>query len=111
MESFHLLLRQIHISVLDNAMTDISTGSLDHNTVIKRAISELTNSGLRTIDYASGRSIRVESAVRMAVMTGITQVTAKVNDMNAEALVQIISKCHGMEPLDQPIKLGHMITN
>ena len=72
--------------VLDNAMTDISTGSLDHNTVIKRAISELTNSGLRTIDYASGRSIRVESAVRMAVMTGITQVTAKVNDMNAEAL-------------------------
>lgn len=72
--------------VLDNAMTDISTGSLDHNAVIKRAISELTNSGLRTIDYASGRSIRVESAVRMAVMTGITQVTAKVNDMNAEAL-------------------------
>lgn len=72
--------------ILDNAMTDISTGAFDYNTVINRTIKELTNSGLRTVDYASGWSNRVEVAARRAVMTGVTQVTAKINDMNAEAL-------------------------
>lgn len=72
--------------ILDNAMTDINTGTFDYNTVIKRTIKELTRSGIRTAGYESGRSLRIESAVRMTVMTGITQVTGKINDMNAEAL-------------------------
>ena len=72
--------------VLDNAMTDINTGTFDYNTVIKRTIKELTNSGLRTIDYASGRRLRVEHATRMAIMTGVSQVTSKATEMNAKAL-------------------------
>ena len=41
--------------VLDSAMMDISTGTFDYNTVIKRSVKELVDSGLKTIDYASGR--------------------------------------------------------
>lgn len=71
---------------LDNAMFDISSGAFDYNTVIKRVISELTNSGLRVVDYASGWSNRVEVAARRAIMTGLSQLTAKVNEDNAREL-------------------------
>ena len=71
---------------LDSAMLDISSGAFDYNTVLKRTVKELTNSGLRTVDYASGHSNRVEVAARRAVMTGLTQLTDKVTEDNARAL-------------------------
>lgn len=71
---------------LDAAMLDISSGAFDYNTVLKRVVRELTNSGLRTIDYATGWKNRVNVAARRAVMTGMSQLTAKVNEDNAEQL-------------------------
>lgn len=71
---------------LDDAMLDIASGAFDYNTVLKRVISELTNSGLRTVDYATGHSNRVEVAARRALQTGIGQLTDKVNNDNAEEL-------------------------
>ena len=71
---------------LDSAMLDIASGAFDYNTVLKRVISELTNSGLRTVDYATGHSNRVEVAARRALQTGIGQLTDKVNNDNAEEL-------------------------
>ena len=82
---------------LDGAMLDITSGAFDYNTVLKRTVRELTNSGLRTVDYASGKSLRVESAARMAVMTGVSQVTAKINEQNAKELDTEYFEvtCHG----------------
>ena len=71
---------------LDGAVFDIASGAFDYNTVLKRVVREMTNSGLRTVDYASGHSNRVEVAARRAVMTGLGQLTDKVNNDNAEAL-------------------------
>lgn len=71
---------------LDNAINGIATGMFDYNTVLKRTAAEMVNSGLRTVDYASGWSNRVDVAARRAVMTGLSQVTAKVNESNAEKL-------------------------
>ena len=71
---------------LDKAMLDISSGAFDYNTALKHTVKDMTNSGLRTIDYATGWSNRVDVAARRAVMTGMTQLTAKVNEDNAEAL-------------------------
>lgn len=71
---------------LDGAMLDIASGAFDYNTVLKRIVSEMTNSGLRSVDYASGWSNRVDVAARRAVMTGMSQLTAKVNEDNAKAL-------------------------
>lgn len=73
-------------NTLDNAINGISQGVFDYNTAIKRAVSEMTNSGLRTVDYTSGWSNRVDVAARRAIMTGLSQLTGKVNDMNAEEL-------------------------
>ena len=73
-------------TTLDNAINGIATGVFDYNTVLKQAVSEMTNSGLRTVDYETGWSNRVDVAARRAVMTGLTQVTAKINESNAEKL-------------------------
>lgn len=71
---------------LDKVVLDITTGTFDYNTVLKRSVNELTNSGLRSIDYSSGWSNRVDTAVRRAVMTGVNQVTGRISEQNAEAL-------------------------
>lgn len=71
---------------LDNAMIDIASGTFDYNTVLKRVVTEMTNSGLRSVDYASGWSNRVDVAARRAVMTGVTQLTGKVNEEMADEL-------------------------
>ena len=71
---------------LDNGVMQIASGAVDYNTVLKRAVQAMTDSGLRTVDYASGWSNRVDVAVRRALMTGFNQVVAKVNEDNAEQL-------------------------
>ena len=79
-------LAEFYQQTLDAAMTDITSGTFDYNTVLKRTIDTLTNSGLRSVDYASGWSNRVEVAARRAIMTGVTQITGKINEQNAEEL-------------------------
>lgn len=79
-------LADFYQKMLDSAMLDISSGAFDYNTVLKRTVKAMTDSGLRTVDYASGHSNRVDVAARRAVMTGMTQLTAKVNEDNAEQL-------------------------
>lgn len=71
---------------LDKSMTEIIAGVKTYSQAIDGAIDEMTSSGLRTVDYASGRSDRVEVAVRRAVMTGVGQLTDKVNEKNGEEL-------------------------
>lgn len=79
-------LAEFYQQTLDVAMVDIASGTFDYNTVLKRTIDTLTNSGLRTVDYASECSNRVEVAARRAIMTGVTQITGKINEQNAEKL-------------------------
>lgn len=79
-------LAQVYQKYLDAACMDIASGAFDYNSVLRRVVTQLTNSGLRQIDYASGRANRVDVAARRAVMTGISQLTGKISDMNAEKL-------------------------
>lgn len=71
---------------LDNGLMQIASGAFDYNTVLKRVVKTMTDSGLRSVDYASGWSNRVDVAARRALMTGFNQVVAKVNEDNAEQL-------------------------
>ena len=71
---------------LDKAVTEIASGASDYNTVPEKTVTEMTNSGLRTVDYASGHSNRVTVAARRAVSTGLNQVVGKINEENAEKL-------------------------
>ena len=79
-------LSQVYSGYLDNACMDIVTGVFDYNSVLRKVVTQLTNSGLRKIDYASGYARRVEVAARRAVMTGLTQISGKLAEYNAEKL-------------------------
>lgn len=71
---------------LDNGLMQIASGAVDYNIVLTKAVKAMTDSGLRTVDYASGWSNRVDVAARRALMTGFNRVVAKVNEDNAEQL-------------------------
>lgn len=79
-------LTEYYQDTLDNTISGILSGAFDYNTALRNVINEMTKSGLRTVDYASGRSYRIESAARTALMTGVNQVAAKISEMNAEQL-------------------------
>ncbi len=71
---------------LDSACMDIVTGSFDYNTVLRRVVKEMTASGLQTVDYASGWRNRAPVVVRRAIMTGVSQLSSKINEMVAKDL-------------------------
>lgn len=79
-------LSQVYADYLDSACIDIVSGAFDYNSVLRRTVTQLTNSGLRKIDYASGRADRVDVAARRAVMTGVSQITGKISEYNAQKL-------------------------
>lgn len=79
-------LSQVYINYLDNACYDIVTGAFDYGSVLRKVVTQLTNSGLRQIDYSSGRANRVDVAVRRAVMTAVSQITGKISEYNAQKL-------------------------
>ncbi len=71
---------------LDRACMDIVTGAFDYNTVLRRVVKEMTASGIRTVNYASGYGNRAPVAVRRAVMTGVHQLAAQINEQMAKDL-------------------------
>lgn len=92
-------------TIMDNAVADITSGAFDYNTVLKRTVSDLTSSGLRWIDYDSGRRDRVDVAARRAVLTGFRQVQGKINEQVAAELhtdMYEVSYHVGARPSHQP---------
>ncbi len=79
-------LSQVYTKYLDAACYDIVTGAFDYNSVLRRVVTQLTNSGLRQIDYSSGRANRVDVAARRAVMTAVANLTHKITEYHMEQL-------------------------
>ena len=71
---------------LDQAVMEVATGPFDYNTTLKKVVSEMTKSGIRTVDYETGWTNRIEVAARRALMTGVNQVVGHINERNADAL-------------------------
>ncbi len=79
-------LSEVYNGYLDNAITMMASGAFDYNTLIRKVVGEMTTSGLRTVDYVSGRSNRVDVAVRRALLTGMGQLTGQISRMNGQRL-------------------------
>lgn len=58
-------LSRTYQDIIDRAVLSIAQGKETFDTEMRKAVKELSNSGIRTVDYASGRSQRLDSAVRM----------------------------------------------
>lgn len=96
---------KVYQATLDKAAFGMLSGAYDYNTFLKRAVRELTSSGLRTVDYEMGWSNRVEVAARRALMAGFNQVVAKITEDNAEQLETDkfeVTYHRGARPTHQP---------
>ena len=71
---------------LDMALLQVQSGAVSYNTAISNAVKQLADSGLRMVDYESGRSDQVDVAARRAVMTGVNQINQKYAEQSTEYL-------------------------
>lgn len=58
-------LKEVYNKVLDEAFIQISQGKETFDSAMSRMLADIGGSGLRTIEYESGRHIRLDSAIRM----------------------------------------------
>ena len=58
--------------VIDKAVISVTQGKETFDSVMKNSLKELGQSGIRTVDFESGKSMRLDSAVRMCLKAGIT---------------------------------------
>lgn len=71
---------------LDNAELKVQSGAISYNQAIWDAVRQLSDSGIRTVDYESGHADQVDVAVRRAVMTGVNQVCQRYAEQSTEYL-------------------------
>jgi hypothetical protein len=71
---------EVYQEAIDTAITAVVTGVSDYQTEMYKILKPMVNSGVRTIDYASGYSRRLDSSVRQAILTGIRQVNQETTN-------------------------------
>lgn len=69
---------------LDKAVMKVCTGTFSQEKVLTDVVHDLAHSGLRSIDYASGRSTQLDVGARLALRTGCHQLAGKISDANME---------------------------
>ena len=67
---------------MDLALLKVATGAFSYDQAVNDCVHRLAQSGLRSIDYESGRTYQIDTAVRMSVRTGISQLAGKVMEAN-----------------------------
>ena len=72
--------------ILDEASVQVWSGAVDLNTAVRNAVKKLCESGIQYVDYDSGWHNRVDVAARRAVMTGISQLSARYTEAMMEEL-------------------------
>lgn len=83
---YYLSMTDMYRREMDSAHMKVVTGVTDYMTAIRQACNKLAASGVRTIDYESGRSDRIEVAVRRALLTSVAHVTHRISEQNGEEL-------------------------
>ena len=57
-------LSKVYYNVIDEAVLSIAQGKDTFDSQMTKVIKELSSSGIKTVDYASGRAVRLDSSVR-----------------------------------------------
>ncbi len=73
-------------AALDKAEVKMQSGAFTLQQSLEDAVRELADSGIYTIDYATGHRDRADVAARRAIFTGLNQLTSKYTETAAETL-------------------------
>lgn len=74
--------QQTYISACDLAMLQVQSGAMSYQQAIRAAIQSAASDGTRVL-YPSGRTDRIEVAVRRAVLTGVAKTCRTIGEYNA----------------------------
>lgn len=79
-------LQNAYIRYLDKAVVKMASGTFSFDRAVEDAVREMAHSGLRSVDYASGRTYQLDTAARMCVRTSCHQLSAKMSMHNCEKM-------------------------
>ena len=97
---------------MDKAVFQTASGAFDYQSVSRRIIKEMADSGVRTVSYESGVSRHLESTVRNNLLTGISQMAGKISMQNAIEMDQDIMEitAHGGARPTHSIWQGQLVS-
>ena len=81
-----LSVRDFFIKTLDKQYMLLDGGFISYDDAIKNVIQDMTTSGLRTVDYESGFSNRIDVAVRRSLLGAVKNMTNIQAEINAKLL-------------------------
>ena len=105
-------LQETYQSVIDEAIHNVQSGVIDFNTAMRRTLKQLNDSGFRRVYWDSGYSRRLDSIVRMNIMSGVNQLNQQIqlqiaDEINADGIE--LSAHSFSAPDHEPIQ-GHIFT-
>lgn len=77
-------LSDTYTKIIDYAVTKVQLGSESYNSAMREVIRAMANSGIKTVDYTTGHSRRLDTAVRQNILWGIKQCNQNTADRIGE---------------------------
>ena len=71
-------------NLVDQAIAEVGTGQTSYNSAIRNALKQTADSGIRVLDYESGYSRRLDSAIRQNVLDGVKDIAHEVSMRTGE---------------------------
>ncbi len=106
-------LRDIYNEVLDNALLNVSQGKQTFDSAMFNILKDIGTSGIKTLNYQSGRSIRLDSALRMHLNSKISELHNEIQQVIGKELntdgVEI--SVHSNPAPDHEYAQGRMFSN
>lgn len=106
-------LKTTYQRVIDEAIQSVASGAVDYRTAIRRALKQLSDSGVRRLSWESGYTQRLDTAVRRNILDGVRAIQQATEDeiakqINADA--KELSAHVNSAPDHEPIQ-GHIFKN
>lgn len=76
--------RRHYHDLVDQAITEVATGQIDYRSAFRHAMRQTADSGIRIIDYESGYSRRLDSAMRQNILDGVKEIAHEVSKQTGE---------------------------
>ena len=73
-------LSEIYQKTVDEAVLNVVQGKEAYTTAMRKTMRELAQNGIRTVDYASGYSRRLDSSVRQNLLEGMRTLTNQMQE-------------------------------
>ena len=77
-------LSDTYTKVIDYAVSKVQLGEESYRSAMRKVIKSLANSGIKTVEYATGYKRRLDSAVRQNILWGVKQCNQNVADYVGE---------------------------